>query len=261
MEIDRLEEIQAELNGFKDSIETLSSYEDEFFQIMLNFRKFITTVKDDRICRGFLKSPQFVDYRIFFQKNNEAYMKGTERLEVQKILTGKIRNIEQDHIRYRYKEKHQEIGMFKLSKVKSIAVVGSGSFSETMLYCHQETSIDRIIGIDNSATVIQYAIKLAKFMHMERLEFVQQNAQEYNFREVDAIYITGFSYPKEEILKQIYETAKESVQILIDDCSQYLQRVIYDKFELDENKFNTLDINYLDTPYCYQKVMLLSMDK
>lgn len=256
-----LQDIYTELDRFKEDIEALSIHKNEFFQIMLSFRKFIATVKDNHICDSFFESPRFVDYKIFFQKNNEIYMKGIELLEVKKILEGEITDIEQDHIRHGYKEKHQEINMLKLSKVKSMIVVGSGSLSETMLYCHQQTKIERIIGIDNSSTAIKYSSKLAKFMGMERLEFVHKNAQEYNFRDVDIIYIAGFSYPKNAILDQIYATARSNTQILVDDCSQYLQRVIYNQFKIDESQFNTIDINYLNTPYCHKKVILLSMDK
>ena len=81
----------------------------------------------------------------------------------------------------------------------------------------------------------------------------------YDYAQTEVIYITGFSHPKSEILKRIYQTAKKGTKVLIDDCGQHIQRIIYDVLAFDESQFETVNIKKIVNPCCFKQVVVLSV--
>ena len=249
------------LDGFMGKVDSinLESHASEFFEVMLDFRAFISKEYKEGELDEFFESSNFATYKAFFQQKNVLYLKGVETLEVEKTLNESNRGIDQAHIKASYLGKNVDFSMLNQSTVRSIAIVGAGSYSETMLYSHNETDVDRVIAIDYDEKAISSAARLAEFMKLDKLTLVHIDAREYDYADLDAIYLTGFLHPKSEILKSIAASAKSGTQILVESCTHHLQKLVYDDFEIDEAKFKITDAKKIVSPYHYRTVTHLTL--
>lgn len=252
----QLETIIQDLDKFMLTLDSIDYEHDRsgFLEEMLNVRKFAASKVDENVVSELMLSSGYESYKCFFQEANERYLKGIEKAEVERLISSNQSSLDQLHIRQSYLGKQEEITMLDLSKVNSIVIVGAGAFSETALYCHNQTAIERIIVIDNDESAVESGIELAKHLTLDRLEWVHMNAQEYDYSDVDAIYLTGFSFPKNEVLKRVNETSNQGVMVLIENCTHQLQKLFFEDFDVNESHFRSVQMKTITHQYCYRTV-------
>lgn len=259
-----LNELIKKLDSFKKTLEECDhTHEIEyFFSTMRQFRKFVASVENETLCDNFFHSKYYEEYRIFFRDKNYYYMRAVETIEAASIIEkwthrwSFVKLIDREYIKERYIGKTEEVKHLDLKQIKQLVVVGCWPMPETMIYIYENTKVDNIIGLDNSREAIFTATRMIKWLGIKNIKLLCIDGIDYNYQDADAVYIPGFTYPKEKILNRIATTGKNSVQILVrtpnllwkmlfDDIEKLHSRLVIRKSHnsnRDFSKYNMLNI-------------------
>ena len=98
---------------------------------MREFRKYITTINDEKLCDNFKQSKDYEYYCNFFKQYNDYYMRALESAEAVSVITKKnisesnfVDLFDRDYIRQRYLNKAKELQTLDFSCAKKIVMVG-----------------------------------------------------------------------------------------------------------------------------------------
>lgn len=113
------------------------------------------------------------------------------------------------------KEYEKEYEKFDIQKDSNILHIGCGAYPITAMTITKINGA-KIVGIDKNPR----SVKLAKKMiHKKKLQskvtIEQGDGENYPIDRFDTILVSGCSYPREKILKHIFETAKNNSKIIV----------------------------------------------
>lgn len=232
----KLDEFIKNLDSYKERLELFDyiHHKEEFFWVMKSFRNFFAGIDDQRLCDIFFHSKHYQGYKNFFREKNDYYMRAIESVEAISIMTKWIHwtdkfmdFIDIDQIRDRYYRKADDIRSIDFSDAKVMIVVWSWPMPETMLYIYENTNIEKMIWIDNNYEAIYIAWEMVSSLWLENISLLYADWVTFDYSEADVIYIPAFVNPKKDVLDRIWETSKDTVQILVGN-SLYMNRVLYD---------------------------------
>lgn len=240
----KLNTLVNKLDYFKNKIMSIDYIHDkkEFFDIMKEFRKYIALIEDEKLCDMFYHSKYYYSYKAFFREKNYFYMRAVECVEAFSIMTKWIhwKNsfidlIDREYIKARYEQKINEMKSLDFSKAKTMLFVWCWPMPETMLFAYENTGIENIIWIDNSNEAVYIAWEMVRSLWLRNISLIHVDWRDYDYKNVDIVYIPWFAFPKNQILDRIVETWKQDVQILV-NSSLYMQRMLFDYIWKNHNQ-------------------------
>lgn len=261
----KLNQIIAKLDGFKNDLLKVDYIRDKksFFKIMREFRSYIPSVKDKKICDILIHSKYFNNYRKFFSERNMYYLRSLESIQSISIITksSHLNNsfvdlMDTDLIRDCYERKWEEIRSLDFSKAKTLVSVWSGSMPETILYFYENTDIKNIIWLDTNHEAIFIAWEMINWLHLDKINLFQVELEEYDYKDADIVYIPLFIMNKNKILDRILETWKKDVQILV-TAWKGLWLLIYEEFLAVNTRLKVVFREDSYTKYIAQEVIKL----
>lgn len=247
--IDKLNILVNKLEFFKNQIKSIDYIHDkkEFFDIMKDFRKYIAQIKDEELCDMFYHSKYYNDYKKFFRDKNYFYMRSVECIEALSIMTkwihwnnSFVELIDRDYIKARYEQKVNEMKSLDFSNAKTMLFVWCWPMPETMLFAYENTNIKNIIWIDNSNEAVYIAWEMIRSLWLRNISLIHIDWRDYDYSNVDIVYIPWFVFPKNDILDRIVETWKQDIQILVYSPS-YLQKMIFDDIDNINKRLKVID--------------------
>ena len=199
------------------------SHKKEFFEIMNKFWEFASSMQDTKTYEYFEHSQYFSKYRSFFSSKEQYYVRTIEATEAINIITKSIKEnirfydlLERKMAKENYLKTSYEIEMMDLEKKKQLVMVGCGPLPETILYLHDNTNLEEIIGLDsNQEAILMGGDMLNSIGNTSRVNLIHCDGVKYDYKDADIIFVANFVTPKIKVLQQIANTAKNGAKILV----------------------------------------------
>lgn len=265
-DIENMEKLIHNLAEYKKKLMKVNNTHEKklFFDIMKEFRKYLASITDERLCKMFYHSIQYKKFKDFFREKNYFYMRAIECVEAFSIMTkwvhwkmNFIDLIDKDYIQTRYQKKIKELKSLDFSNAKKMVCVWCWPMPETILFIYENTNIKQIVWLDNSSEAIYIAWEMISSLWLENINLIHINWEDYDYSDADIVYIPWFVYPKNKILDKIVESWKNNVQILV-DSSIYLQKMLFDDIWEDYNqRLKIVNIDESDSSYYKQNMIKL----
>lgn len=120
-----------------------------------------------------------------------------------------------------------ELKMLENKNIKTLVMLGCGSFPTTILNISNNTNISQIVGVDNSNEAIAMSGNISGVMgHSEKVKFLCYDYREFDFSMADVIFIANYTKDKNAIFRQISKTARKGTEIIIRNPTS-LSNVLY----------------------------------
>jgi hypothetical protein len=105
--------------------------------------------------------------------------------------------------------------MVDFSSCKKIVMVGCGAFPATLFWIYDHYPGMEYIGIDIDSTSIALASSVSKILNLKKFILKLINGSEYNYSNVDFVYIANQVTPKNEVLRRVMETSNGKIPIVV----------------------------------------------
>ena len=93
--------------------------------------------------------------------------------------------------------------MVDFRNCKKVAMVGSGAFPSTLLWLRDHFPIIHYIGLDIDPTCVKMATELVEALGFDNVHFKAIDGREYDFGDIDFVYVGNYVVPKRAVLEQI----------------------------------------------------------
>ncbi|MCP4524040.1 MAG: hypothetical protein GY828_07530 [Candidatus Gracilibacteria bacterium] len=236
----KYKDLLEKLFDFKKKLEIYDyiHHKREFFNIMKEFRHFISNMKNEETYNELYHSEHYAELKVFFTEKNNYFVRAMESIEALSIMTKGEHGckfldlLDAEQIVDNYNRKGEDIQSIDFKEGQSLVMVGCGPFPETLMYFYENTPISHVVGIDNNYEAIYIAGEMIHSLGLTDIDLAYMDGQEFDYSYADIVYIPGFIPNKGELLNRIAESAKEDVQILV-FSPKFLSTLIYDKVPLE----------------------------
>ena len=220
------EEIEIYKMYISDSIE--SDNNEAFIEYMDQFREFLKEAC--KLSTGYLQlysqfkeQPLFYEYKDFFMFCESFHERLLEIYEKNQIIksTNKFKSIKDylllDYNKNFYNDISNEFkGLDKYMKcAKKFIMVGCGSFPITLFSVCEKYNKLNVTGIDSSPEAIINAKELKNKLSYKNLFFEIIDGINYNYKDMDTIFIANLVIPKTKVLKRVAMTCHSGTKILL----------------------------------------------
>ncbi|MBU6214356.1 hypothetical protein KGM48_00720 [Patescibacteria group bacterium] len=210
------------LVDFKNRIELIpacTENNEKFIATMTELWAFLTSIEDDDVIIELQGDKRFPLVQQYLAKKWHEYISIIETDEAERFLSktdSKEANsmlAEEDYMGVNY-----ELSLLseKLTGL-SVIMVGCGPFPETLMEVYKDNKdIKYAIGIEGRNDVSQLANRIVTkvFPGVENVKAVASDAESFDYRDADVIFLANGLIKKDLILQRIYDTAKDGVKIL-----------------------------------------------
>lgn len=261
--IQKLEGHQKTILGF-DPVHNQNQY----FEAMAQFRQFLASVTDEKLCDLLYHSEKYAKLQKFFFEQNDYYMRALEAVEAMVVLRNHISHdadeflnlLEYDYNKKRYEAYSTFYKNLELKDIKKMVMVGCGPLPNTIMYFYENTKIPEIIGLDNNQEAVFMAGTMLKGLECSGVKLRHMDGTKYDYSEADVITIANFVSPKNKVLNRIASTCKDSAQIVV-ESPRFLNSMIFDKI-VKEKLHPRLKVNNVtEVDYGYTKNEIFFMSK
>lgn len=242
-----LNKLQNTIESFRQKLAKIDyiNNQETFFTEMHNFWNFLGTQRNKKVVNLFLLSKYFHQHSAFFHSMENYYTRAIEAADAFLLITKQLSknlsflDVTKSHVsKATYQQTNHEMKMLDLSQCKKMVIIGCGCLPETILYIHDNSSINEIIGIDDNQEAIFVAGEMIRHQNLKNINLLHYNSKNYDYSNVDAVIITNMMKDKKTILKRIASTSKDHIQILArtpillghmfyEDASQSLDKRLY----------------------------------
>jgi hypothetical protein len=231
-----MEKLLQDLNTFVTNLGNINyaCEKSNFKKQMEKFWFYIQNYNNEKNINLFLKSEYLEEFQKIFTSYEDFYERFIE-LEEAVVINSKILNKDKksvlnfnnDFISKNYHLVKNEFDMLEKKNIKTLVMVGCGSFPETILNISNNTNISQIIGVDNSNEAIAMSGNISGVMgYSEKVKFLCYDYKEFDFSGADIVFIANYTKDKNTVFKQISKTAKKGTEIIIRNPS-LLSNVLY----------------------------------
>ena len=200
---------------------------DQFIKQMDDFREFLKEAC--KLSSGYLQlynqfkeTEKFQEYKDFFTFCESFHERLIEIIEKDNVLTSNDHSSIKEYLSLDYNKKFYQDILNEFSNLdkymkncNNFIMVGCGSFPITLFYVYEKYDDLNIIGIDNSPEAIINAKELKIKLNYQKLVFEIIDGINYNYSNVDTIFIANLVIPKTKVLKRIAMTCKQGTKIFL----------------------------------------------
>jgi len=234
-----LEKLTSSLENYKKELKMLDFVYNRpiFIEKMIKLRQFLANIKDEKLINNFFQSIFFKENKEFFRTQNNYYMRAIETQEAIWILTSNnnLDNIWEllkvEQIKERYDNKAKTFLDIDFSKIKNFVMIWTWALPETVLYLSEKTDIENIICIDDNFEAVFLAWEMILKLGIKNVTLKHTNLLNFNFQNVDLIYIPWFTFKKNELIQRIINSWPKKVQIIINTPDK-LESLLYDNVNI-----------------------------
>ena len=219
-----LKKLQSDIDLFRIKFENCDYNNDreEFFSLMHEFWNYISNYEDGETYSIFEHTKYFSKYKELFASLQRYYFRTYECIESIMLLTNSIwknGSFFDFYNKVRAKEvflhTNAEIKLANFSNCKTLTMVWTWAFPETILYIYENTNINNIIWLDTNQEAVFIASELVKSQNITRINFKHFNWENYDYSNTDLIFVWNFCLNKKKIFERIANTAKPWTKILL----------------------------------------------
>ena len=236
------------LKDLKNTIERTSSNQAEkFISTMESLWKLLCSVNDERIVVSLQRDARFRVIKKYLVENWQKYITLIEVNIAKKFLNdvnSNSINIPSALSEEQYEGVNKELSLSTRSiSGCNVAMVGCGPLPETLIEIYRyNKKVKQIIGIDKRPEVLKIANKVIKKIlpDAENIKFEASKAELYDYKDIDIIFLANGLVNKGVILRRIYETGENSLEIIA-RTPILMGKIVYeDLYSLPELKLFTV---------------------
>jgi hypothetical protein len=165
---------------------------------------------EERVCREILAPLQ------------RRYLTLQENAVAQRLFTLESRGnaalaqlLEMPFARQTYERVAEALELVDFGCCRVFVNIGCGPFPAAALLIHARTTVPRILAVDNDATAVGLASRVASRLASPRLEVAYGDGTRLDFSGADVIYVANHVVPKQRVLARIAETAPCGAMVLV----------------------------------------------
>ncbi|RJP40875.1 MAG: hypothetical protein C4548_09820 [Desulfobacteraceae bacterium] len=206
------------LRDYRQLLEPISN-PDDFLDTYEEFIKNLALFENHALETVGEKS--FAHYSLFFTNCQRRYLMLKEQKASRTLIK---QNKENTLIQRRWNSEFENNSynrvkdlsrMVDFSSCKKIVMVGCGAFPATLFWIYDHYPGMKYIGIDLDSDCIALSSSVSKELNLEKIVFEAKDGREYNYRDVDFVYIANQVTPKKDVLSRILETSSKKIQIVV----------------------------------------------
>ncbi len=129
---------------------------------------------------------------------------------------------------------HEEIEMAKISKDDRVLHIGCGPYPITSVVIGKMSKAS-IVAIDRNRKAVKLANEYITKKNIEGIKVIHSDGKDFSSKDFDVVVVTSSVIPREKVLKNVFETAKNNCRIIcreVDLVKNPLKRYIFNKKEL-----------------------------
>jgi SAM-dependent methyltransferase len=111
----------------------------------------------------------------------------------------------------------QSLALVDVAACRRFLMVGCGPLPDSLLYLHEETAVESLVGIDRDPQALRRARELSAAFGLERIEIRDADARDFDYAGFDLICCSAFLTPRREVLARVAATARPDCAILLRD--------------------------------------------
>lgn len=226
----------------------------QFIKQMDDFREFLKEAC--KLSSGYLQlynqfkeTENFHEYKDFFIFCESFHERLIEIIEKDNILISNNHSSIKEYLSLDYNKKFYQDILNEFSNLdkymkncNNFIMVGCGSFPITLFYVCEKYSNLNIIGIDNSPEAIINAKELKTKLNYQKLAFEIIDGINYNYSNIDIIFIANLVIPKTKVLKRIAMTCKQGTKIFLRIPVMYGSLLSEDVNYSSINSFKSIEV-------------------
>ena len=220
------------INNLLEKLETFKSqilifeknYNDTgFFDVMQEFHETIHGFNDIHLYQAFCCLSEFNEYKSFFKKKYNYYMRSIETIEaLDTIQTQKYTPTAK-----RLRAKKDTFESIDMRSCTSYIMIESGAMPDTLIHIHDTYPIlKKLVGIDTNQESTFIGSRVLRELDYQGIVLASTDVYTYNYAWYDIIHIAGFVNNKDSLLAQIAKTSQPKF-IIVNQPLQLLN-LVYD---------------------------------
>jgi predicted O-methyltransferase YrrM len=122
------------------------------------------------------------------------------------------------HLKWQaYTKMEETLKLVDFASCRRVLVIGSGRVPASLLYLHDWTDVEDLVGVDRDPQSVAMARQLVDRLGMRRIRLVEADACDLDYGEFDVIYLGPFAMPRRKIMARVVETARSDAVVILRD--------------------------------------------
>lgn len=203
------------INRIMDSISMRNSSKSANARLLWN------TIKKRRnanLINAIKGDTRFVQFKAFFSDWWCSYISDLEMINSNDFLKSDSLNETTSILNEEgYVSLDEEFGAMNLDfNNKKFLMVGSGPFPETVCFVSNHYNVSEIFGVDSNLEAIKNAEKILQIMSSNnKIKLIHSLAQNFNFTNIDVLFIANGLRNKCSVLDQVYKTSPKDINVIV----------------------------------------------
>jgi hypothetical protein len=116
-----------------------------------------------------------------------------------------------------YRGTEETVAAIDLSACRRLAMIGCGPLPDTLLYLHEHTAIDALVGIEHERHAADRARTLVDRFGLDRIEILEQDGTQADYAGFDVVFVSVFAQPRAEVIARVAGTADAGALVILRD--------------------------------------------
>lgn len=126
-----------------------------------------------------------------------------------------------------YRGTEETVAATELSKCRRLAMIGSGPLPDTLVYLHEHTEVNALVGIERDRDAADRARALLDRLGLDRIEIREADGAQVDYAGFDAVFVSVFAEPRAEIVARVASTAEPGAVVVLRD-PVFTGRLLFD---------------------------------
>lgn len=267
--LERLKQLEHQLESFRVQLQSSRKNGEEFFTAMRVLWQFMSEYygsrdNDQTVFNLFQKTDYFARNHKEFAEHESYYVRANEMREAWAVIDKPYRQSKRflelcdtELSRQAYMQTRTETQKVDFKGCDTLVMVGCGPFPETMMYIHENTPIQHIIGLDQEQSAVAIAGDLLASLGIDKIRTEHAKGECYDYSQADMIYVANFVSPKREIFNQIAETAKPDALILTRNPVSFGKMLYENTLDNIPPRLTVKEVGAVNTYFLFEGVLLM----
>lgn len=221
---ERVDQLRSQLDVFRRRLATGDAPDSPgFVAAMSEFLDFVVTYRDSEAYVALELAGSVGEYRSFFGPRLLEFTWLTERrvhhqlISRHDLTSAALGAMLEANAWGAYAGFGRMLALADLTTRRSFLMVGCGPLPDTLLYMHDRTSIETLVGVERDADAQRMARELVERFDRRRIEIRKADGAEVDYSAFDVICCSVFAAPRSQIIERIARTARDDCLVLFRD--------------------------------------------
>jgi hypothetical protein len=116
-----------------------------------------------------------------------------------------------------YRGTEETVAAIDLSTCRRLAMIGCGPLPDTLLFLHEHTAVEVLIGIEQDRRAAAQARTLVDRLGLDRIEILERDGARADYAGFDVVFVSVFAQPREEVIARVADSAGPGALVILRD--------------------------------------------